>query len=163
MQREPASIARHGSLPDKRYISKPEVEQPMKPSVLASTTGAQMNALPTATKAIPVPPASCPRLVHAQPSHSLPPSAAQSLPSVHSHTDGQVSDPVASGTLSANAPEFKSIQELCFDAASLGISESGSRVSVVEYDGDCNSSTSEHSSGPPLEVMLNSVAEHAQG
>ena len=162
MQREPSPIVRHGGLPDKRYISKPEAEQPVKPSVLASTTGAQMNPLPTATKAIPVPPTSSPRQIHAQPSISRPPSTAQSLPSVHPHTDRQPSHPMAPGTLSANAPEFKSIQDLCFDAASLGIPESGSRVSIVEYDGDCNSSTSEHSSGPPLEVTPNSATEVAQ-
>lgn len=128
---------------EQHFISKLQMNQP---SDVPSRTDAQTGAPPAAAAALPAAPLGAPHLPHAQPSAAPP--AARSLPFVDPQPDRQSSHL----QLSANAPEFKSIPELCFDATSFGISESGSKVSVVEYDGECNSSTSEHSSGPPLEV-----------
>ena len=143
MQRQSPPIPRPDTLTRQHFSSKSEIHQP---SAKSSCTDAQTGALPAAAVAVPAARNGSPHFTHAQPSAT--PSAAQSLPFVDPQSDRQGSHL----ELSANAPEFKSIQELCFDAASFGISESGSKVSVVEYDGECNSSTSEHSSGPPLEV-----------
>ena len=131
------------TLSGQHFISKSEINQP---SAIPSRNDAQTGAPPAAAVAVPAAHNGIPHVTHAQLSAIS--SAAQSLPIVDPQSDKQGSHL----ELSANAPEFKSIQELCFDAASFGISESGSKVSVVEYDGECNSSTSEHSSGPPLEV-----------
>ena len=143
MQRQSPPIQRPDALSGQRLISNPEINQP---SAIPSRTDAQTGAPPAAAVAVPAAPVGSPHLTHAQPSATL--AAAQSLAFADSQREGPSSDL----ELSADAPEFKSIQELCFDAASFGISESGSKVSVMEYDGECNSSTSEHSSGPPLEV-----------
>lgn len=56
--------------------------------------------------------------------------------------------------LSANQPEQKSVDRLCFEAASLGISAPTSKLSVAEMEVECNSSTSESSSVLALEVSL---------
>ena len=146
MQRNSPPIARPEAMSGQRFISQSEISQP---SAMTSHPDAQTDTLPLAAVAVPAPPDSSPHLAHA-PQHSATPTppAARSLPFVDSQSDRQTSHL----ELSANAPEFKSIQELCLDAASFGISESRCKVSVVEYDGECNSSTSEHSSGPPLEV-----------
>ena len=152
MQREPAVNVRHDDVSEKQFTSRSEGKQPMKPPALTLHTDARTDALPTAAVAIPVAPNSSPRVQHVQSSASTPTSIAQSLQSARGYADRRPSPPVPSAILSANAPEFRSIQEFCFDAASLGISESASRVSVVENDVECHSSTSEHSSGTPLEV-----------
>lgn len=144
MQRRSPPIPRPES--GQHFISSSAINQQ---SAIPSCTDAQTGALPATAVAVPAPHIGSPHLTHAQPSTTL--SAAQSFAEPQPDRQGSHLE------LSANAPEFKSIQELCFDAASFGISESGSKVSVVEYDGECNSSTSEHSSGPPLEVDYSSV------
>ena len=143
MQRQSSPIPRPDALSGQHFISNSEINQP---SAIPSRTDAQTGAPPAAAAAVSAAHVGSPHLAHAQPSATL--SAPHSLPFVDPQRDRQGSHL----EVSANAPEFKSIQELCFDPASFGISESGSKVSVVEYDGECNSSTSEHSSGPPLEV-----------
>lgn len=148
LQRKSPPMVRPEALSGQRSTSKSELNQP---TAIMSHTDAETDVLAAAALPIPVPTPSSPQFADPP---TLPAPAVQSLLFVDPQPDAETSQLELTGTLSANAPEFKSIQELCFDAASFGISESGSKVSVVEYDGECNSSTSEHSSGPGLEVSV---------
>ncbi|KAL3148144.1 hypothetical protein ABBQ38_014426 [Trebouxia sp. C0009 RCD-2024] len=158
LQRKSPPMVRPEALSGQRSTSKSELNQP---TAIMSHTDAETDVLAAAALPIPVPTPSSPQFADPP---TLPAPAVQSLLFVDPQPDAETSQLELTGTLSANAPEFKSIQELCFDAASFGISESGSKVSVVEYDGECNSSTSEHSSGPGLEAsdsgLLSADSEH---
>ena len=147
--------------------SKPEIinatrVQPPQPSMrspfMSSVTSAMNGPLSSADAvAIPTRPASTPRLTHAYSSATPASAAARSLSFTDLQYDRGVSSPVpavVSSSLSANQPEQQSVDKLCFEAASLGISESTSKVSVAEMDNECKSSTSDTSSVHALEVSF---------
>jgi len=146
-------------------LSKPEIltssladRQPsLRSPIMASGTDAMREPLPPADAvAIPTRPASTPRLTRAYSSTTAPPAAARSLSFTDLQFDRETSPPMQSltGGLSANQPEQKSIDRLCFEAASLGISAATSKLSVAEVEVECNSSTSDSSSVLALEVRL---------
>lgn len=145
-RKSPPAMGGSEALSGQRFLDKSEINQP---TAITSHTDAQTDLLPAAAVATPGPPPSSPPF---PPSVTPSPSAVQSLLSVDPQPDTETTQLELTCAVSDNAPEFMSIQELCFDAASFGISESNSKVSVVDCDADCSSSTSEHSSGPGLEV-----------
>lgn len=146
--------------------SKPEIinstlVQPPQPNMrspfMSSVTSAMNGPLPSADAvAIPTRPGSTPRLTHAYSSATPASAAAQSLSFTDLQYDRGVSPPVPAlvSSLSANQPEQQSVDKLCFEAASLGISESTSKVSVTEMENECKSSTSDTSSVHALEVSF---------
>lgn len=151
MQRQSSPNLRAETLPEKGFIGNLEQKKLVRSPGTTAGTDVQTNIMPAAAIAISAPRTASPHLIQTRSSATPPLHSAHSVSMGGHHADGPL-HPSVSAALSANAPDFNSIQELCFDAASLGISESASKLSVVEHDGDCNSSTSEHSSGPPLEV-----------
>ena len=146
--------------------SKPELinnalVQPPGPNMrspfMSSVTSAMNGPLPSADAvAIPNRPASTPRLTHADSSATPASAAARSLSFTDLQYDRGVSSPVPAlvSSLSGSQPEQQSVDKLCFEAASLGISESTSKVSVAEMENECKSSTSDTSSVHALEVSF---------
>ena len=143
-------------------MSKPEIltssfADRLRSPTLAPGTEAMREPLPPADAvAIPTRPASTPRLTCAYSSVTAPPAAARSLSFADLQFDRETSPPMQSlaDNLSANQPEQKSVDRLCFEAASLGISAPTGKLSVAEVEVECNSSTSESSSVLALEVSL---------
>ncbi|DBA91307.1 TPA: hypothetical protein ACH3X2_004020 [Trebouxia sp. C0005] len=146
-------------------LSKPEIlissladRQPsLRSPIMALGTDAMREPLPPPDGvAIPTRPASTPRLTHAYPSITAPPAAARSLSFTDLHFDRETSPPMQSlaDSLSANQPEQKSVDRLCFEAASLGISAPTGKLSAAEVEVECHSSTSDSSSVLALEVSL---------
>ncbi len=146
-------------------VPKPEIltssladTQPsLRSPIMASGTDAMQEPLPPADAvAILIRPASTPRLTRAYSSITAPPAAARSLPFTDLQFDRETSPPMQglADSLSANQPEQKSIDRLCFEAASLGISAPTGKLSVAEVEVECNSSTSDSSSVLALEVSL---------
>ncbi len=146
-------------------VSKPEImtssladRQPsLRSPIMASGTDAMREPLPPADAvSIPTRPASTPRLTRAYSSVTAPPAAARSLSFTDLQFDRETSPPMQSlsDRLSANQPEQKSVDRLCFEAASLGISAPNGQLSVAEVEAECNSSTSDSSSVLALEVSL---------
>ena len=120
---------------------------------MESVTSAMSASLPADALASQA--ASSPRITIAKSSAIPLPAAARSL-SFTGLQHERVASPVVSqaDSLLAQQCEHKSIEDLCFEAASLGITESNSKVSVAETECESNSSNSENSSIQALEVSL---------
>ncbi len=158
LQRESPTVAKPESLSNRPAAKQTPLQSPFKDAV----TSAMNQPLPVVAAAVAIParPASSPRMNQAYSAATLPAAAAQSLSFTDLPHDRESSPALQSqaSSLSAKQPEHKSIEDLCFEAASLGISESGSKMSVAETDFECNSSASENSSVQALEVSLLTAA-----
>ena len=129
------------------------VRQTPLPSPFMQSVNNTVDSFPAAAVAIPVRAANSPRMAHQ--SDSAPTAAVKSLSFTDLQQDRQISPPLIaqSSSVSVHKPKQRSIEDLCFKAAALGISETG-KASVAELEHECHSSSSDNSSVHALEVCL---------
>ncbi|DBA87432.1 hypothetical protein WJX77_011637 [Trebouxia sp. C0004] len=162
LSRESPSVSKPKILTSSLAEKQPSLRSPST----ASGTDAMPEPLPPADAvAIPTRPASTPRLTHAYSSSTAPPAAARSLSFTDLQFDRETSLPMQSLADSSLTiqPEQESLDRLCFEAASLGISAPTGKLSVAEVEVECNSSTSDSSSVHALEASDSGLLSAGSG
>lgn len=124
------------------------------PSPFTESVKHTVNPFPAAAVAVPAQSASSPGLAHAYSAATAPAAAASSLSFANLQQDREVSPPVMlqPNNLSVHKGPQRSVEDLCFKAASLGISEGSGKVSAAEMEHEYHSSSSDNSSVHALEV-----------